>query len=563
MPSGGPKDRTPPQIKESFPENFSTNFNQKKITIKFDEFIKLRDVNRSLIVSPALAEKPKITVKGKTLVIDINNDLKDSTTYVFNFGGSIIDITEGNSNENFSFVFSTGNYIDSLLIAGKVVNSFDLTPEQGVLVLLYEQYEDSVPLKEQPAYVAKTNDNGEFVVPNLKKNKYKIFALKDANNNYKFDMPNEEIAFLDSLISPYAEYIEKIDTIVTDNKDSLNQDSIVDNSYVKFFPRNMLLHLFAEDHSKQYIVNNKRERKEKLLLLFNKTLKDSIIHIKPLNFSKNKITIEKNTGIDTVICWILDSSIYNKDTLSIVASYLKKDSSEQFVLHNDTLSFVYREKINKKDELPDTNIVFRINVADGSKLGFNKSLIFDFDAPLQSFDISKIRLIEFEDTVGTIVNYKFFKDNLFMRRYHLSYDWNEEREYKIFIFTNAFTDITGKTNTDTLKAGFFIDKQENFGNIKINMKNVRENAIILLMDTKLNIIRQKHIDKDKSIDMTNLRPGDYEIKIILDKNSNRKWDTGNYLKHLQPEKVIFKKEPVNVKANWDLDIDIDLDIDNN
>jgi len=563
MPSGGPKDITPPGIKESIPENYSVNFNEKKIFIKFDEFIQLKNINQSLIISPPLPEKPKIIAKGKTLMIDINNELEDSTTYTFNFGESITDITEGNAQKNFQFIFSTGNFIDSLQIEGKIINSFDLLEEENALIMLYNNYEDSIPYKEQPLYLAKTNANGNFVLNNIKTGTYKMFALKDMNNNYLFDQPNEQVAFLDSLITPKAELLLKIDTIIADTNaiDTTAIDSIVNTSTTIYSPKDIIMYLFEEDNSEQYISNSDRKMKGKCVFNFNKTLKDTFI-IKPINFDipDKELLIEKNLTNDTIICWISDTSICNLDTLCFSVSYFKKDSNEISFLNTDTINLRYRQvkKVRKKDiEIQDTTLKFKTSIVSGNKIDINKDILIDFETPLNNIDTSLILLSEIIDSVKTPVEFKFFRDSFSLRKYHINYKWEQEKIYNFSIVPNAFTDIFNKTN-DSLNFDFNIEQEEHYGSIILNITNIQEAIIIQLMNANQKVIHELFIEQNKKIKIPYLHPGKYELKIIFDKNKNKKWDTGKYLKNIQPEKVLFYQEEIDIRGNWDLDVEIDL-----
>ncbi len=224
-PTGGPKDEEHPLIVEVNPPDYTVNFDSKKISITFNEYIQLKDLNNNLIISPPVGEKPDVKVKGKTLVIEFNEELKDSTTYNIYFGNSVQDYNEGNPIENFEYVLSTGTYIDSLSISGKIINSFNLLPEEGVYVMLYKDLEDSVPIKQIPIYISKTNKEGLYRINNISNNKYKLFALRDFNKNYLFDLPNEDIAFIDSLVLFDLISETKIDTIF--KSDSTLLDSMI------------------------------------------------------------------------------------------------------------------------------------------------------------------------------------------------------------------------------------------------------------------------------------------------------------------------------------------------
>ena len=200
-PSGGPRDETPPRVEKSKPLNRSVNYNGSRIEITFDEFIRTDAISQELIVSPPFEERPEIRLRGKTLVIEWEEDIRDSTTYTFSFGESLKDLNEGNILRNYEFVFSTGGHLDSLAVLGTVVKSFDLVPhEENVFLMLYSNLSDSAPLLEVPDYVGKADANGNFLINNVRPANYRLFALQDLNRNYKYDVPEEYIGFLDSAI---------------------------------------------------------------------------------------------------------------------------------------------------------------------------------------------------------------------------------------------------------------------------------------------------------------------------------------------------------------------------
>ncbi|NJK86151.1 MAG: hypothetical protein HC906_09450 [Bacteroidales bacterium] len=200
-PTGGPKDVDPPRILMSEPENYSTGFKGKELEITFDEYIQIKGIDKELFISPPLSEKPVTKIRNKTLVVDLNNELIENTTYTLNFGKAIADNNEGNALTNYEFVFSTGDYLDSLSITGKVMNAFNLTPpKEGTFVMLYENLNDTAPLTQIPLYISKTDKSGNFRMNNIKTGNYKIYSLTDENSNMFFDQQKETFAFIDSVI---------------------------------------------------------------------------------------------------------------------------------------------------------------------------------------------------------------------------------------------------------------------------------------------------------------------------------------------------------------------------
>ncbi|MGI8892225.1 MAG: Ig-like domain-containing protein, partial [Bacteroidia bacterium] len=201
-PTGGEKDLIPPEILQEFPPNKSINFSSKEIRINFDEYILLRDPLQQIITSPPLTPAPEYQIKKRSLIIKLPDTLRPNTTYTMNFGNSIVDNTEGNPLAGYQYVFSTGNFIDSLFISGKVTSAFTNDPVKDVTVMLYDQMDDSLPYKNRPSYFARSNESGTYRISNISANEFKLFTLKDENSNYLFDQPTELIGFETNPVNP-------------------------------------------------------------------------------------------------------------------------------------------------------------------------------------------------------------------------------------------------------------------------------------------------------------------------------------------------------------------------
>ncbi|MFO7977675.1 MAG: Ig-like domain-containing protein, partial [Bacteroidales bacterium] len=207
-PTGGPVDEEPPQVVRSTPENYATNFQGGQVRIYFDEYVQLRDINNKLLISPPLETMPEIRLRGRSIIMNIEEELRPNTTYNFFFGDAIVDITENNPMLNFQFVVATGDFVDSLSVMGQVLDAFTLAPmEEGTYVMLYDEYYDSIPYKEKPVYLSKTNAEGDFWIHNMREGEFKVFALQDLNSNFIYDLPEERIAFLDSLVTPTFDFL--------------------------------------------------------------------------------------------------------------------------------------------------------------------------------------------------------------------------------------------------------------------------------------------------------------------------------------------------------------------
>ena len=379
--TGGPKDSIPPVVLKTVPSNYSINFKGQKIEITFNEFITLNNVNQQLVVSPPVENRIDVRLKGKSILIDLNNELKDSTTYTLNFGESIKDNNEGNPLSNYEFVFSTGNYLDSLSIYGRLVNAFDLKPpEEPVSLLLYADLSDSAFLKHIPLYVGKSGEEGYFIMNNLKSDTFHLYALKDLNSNYRFDLPNEMIAFLDTALYVTPQFFTraKPDTLSTDsiagNKLNLSgQDSLLSRrvdsiemvSGIDLSDKLLVdLYLFEESNEKQYVTDNGRKERKRLEFSFNKSVTDSFEIIPIVPEEEGWYISEVNAMKDTFNLWIKDPQVIDRDTILLGLNYTMLDSMGNYVRKIDTLTFSYHEptKIRKKtEEAPDTIITSEHN----------------------------------------------------------------------------------------------------------------------------------------------------------------------------------------------------------
>ncbi|MFC2151433.1 Ig-like domain-containing protein [Bacteroidota bacterium] len=573
-PTGGPKDEDHPLIVKIEPVDYTVNFDSEKISITFDEFIQLKDLNNNLVISPPVDEKPDIRVKGKTLIIEFLEELKDSTTYNIYFGNSVQDYNEGNPIENFQYVLSTGSYIDSLSIAGQVINSYNLLPEEGVYVMLYKEFEDSIPIKQIPVYISKTDAEGFFRINNISHNRYKLFCLRDFNKNYLFDLPNEDIAFIDSLVSFDLTTELKVDTLY--KQDSLNNlseskipknqeiDTIIARTVTYFPVQEYVLRLFTEYHELQYLANNSRETKQKVDVVFNKPIKDSVIFtIVDTGIEKDWYIKEVGQNRDSITYWITDSTVYKKEAIEFALKYQSEDTNMIYQWTSDTLNLRYfEEKKKKRNEPIDTSLKYTLNVKNRGTIDLNSKLNFNFETPVLKYDTSKINLFAVIDTIEIPVEFKILKDSIKLRKYHMLVDWAEDTVYRLEIYPRAFTDIYETVN-DTNIIVFQTQKRDFYGKVLANITGIDSSfqlicQLIIPSKDKETLFRQTIISKDQIIEYAFLPPKEFMFKVIIDSNLNGKWDSGEYLKHLQPEEVLYYDKKIKVRSNWDVEINFNV-----
>ena len=591
-PTGGEKDTEAPVPLKSNPINYSTNFTYDKINIEFDEFIVLKGVRQELLVSPPVPEKPDIKQRGKNIIIKINNELEDSTTYNFNFYNSIVDLNEGNPLNNFQFEFSTGPTFDSIYLGGVMHNAFNYSTESGWYIMLYEEFNDTIPRTTLPNYVAKTNEDGKFFVTNLKNKPYYIFGLNDLNNNMLFDLPNERIAFLDSTFSPgfkevmHTDTIQIIKSISTNLKDTVIEDSLIFHKEMITTIGNIRLYMFSEDFQQQYFKETFRLERQQIIFAFSRELNDSISII-PLidsNYNENWYVQEKFIKNDSLVFWITDSLLYNIDTLDFQVNYTMKDSNMNNYIETDTLQIIYKvpeqkedsgdskkkkgggkfnldfldnkddEEIQEDTVIPPSELTFIHNTK--SPFDLNKSIEITSRFPIKSIDKKRVELFKIEDdTVKVPVKFNLRKSKTEYRKHIIEFEKDEEESFELFIPAGTITDIYDDIN-DTLLYKFKTQSFDYYSTIHLRIKGVKENSFLQLTNEKENILKELEISSDTTIIFDYLAPSKYLFKLYYDSNNNGEWDTGNYGELLQPEQVFyypFFPELLEIKSNVDVE----------
>jgi len=543
-PTGGPEDIEPPFVLKSDPPNNSVFFNKRKIVITFNEFVKLKNPNQQVLISPPLDEMPDFKIRGKSVIISLNSELKENSTYSIFFGDAIVDITEDNPLSNYIFAFSTGSVIDSLSLGGSVVNGFDLKPQESVFVMLYFPQNDTIPADSlpyliRPDYITKTNKEGFFQLRNLKSQPFKLFALKDVNSNYLFDQPNEEIAFLDSLIIP--------EMIVFPEPDSAVNDTLVSDSLKmrKLYQNFHQLALFTQFDSVQRILQKEVVSRSKFRVVFKYPAKDPRIDALNIDNQDDWKMELLNRRRDTLMVWVKDKNI---DTLDFVIS--DRDSildTTQFVLSKVTED---KKKKGKKKEEVVERLVFSAN-AKGRTIDLDVPLILTFPNPLKQADFSTVFFVAGNDT---LTGASFVQNDSLGLNWRLNYKLVENTGYEFIFPDSTLFDIYDMTN-DSLQMSFKVKQMSDYGNIFVDLtfENQSYPYIIQLTDPKEVVLREVYAEKPGRVEFKLLSPGKFRFKAIQDSWQNHRWDTGDYLKKRQPENVIYFPAEIQVRANWDVE----------
>jgi hypothetical protein len=545
-PSGGPKDTEPPVITKSEPPLNTVNFNAKKIRIAFNEFIQLKDINSQAIISPPMNKMPSFKLRGKSLIIEFQEPLKENSTYNVFLGNSIVDLTESNPFDNFQYVFSTSNVIDSMSFQGTVINSFDLTPAKGVNVMLYLDNNDTIPFDSlpyfvKPYYLTRTDASGKFSLNNLMQKSFKIFALNDQNGNFIYDQPGEFIAFSDSMVNPIFAKVAAPDSIVPDSMLIENFETLMAGS------SQMQLYLFQEADSKQRLVRASLIKKGLVSFIFKKPVSD--LSVRPLNISNSD-------------SWGIQEDNSTKDTINFWLKNIEPDSV-RFEISDagiilDTVDLAVKKKEREKKRSNTGNDTTYLSVKTELKTNHAElylPFILYFEYPVVSYQNDKINLFE-DDSIPLNADYHFTDHT--QRKFAIDHEWKSATSYKLSIIDSAFFDLQGKTN-DTLTYSFISKSTEDYGNFLINikLKLPGTNTIFQLLSGD-KIIEEIQIKESQRLSFKHLAPGDYKLKAIFDRNSNGKWDTGDYIHKIQPEKIMFFSQGVTVRANWDVEEDWEL-----
>ncbi len=565
MPSGGPKDISPPVVLETEPENGSAHFNSDKFTLTFDEFIQLDNINQKVLISPPMKTLPEFKLRGKSLMIKFKDGLKPNTTYSVNFSDAITDLTEKNPLLNYTYIFSTGDRVDSMNISGTVVNAFDLKPVEDVSVMLYKDDNDTIPLdsmpfRVQPFYLGKTDANGHFMLNGLADEPYLIFALKDLNSNYIYDQPGEEIAFLDSLIMPQYQEPMKADTMISDSSvfvpdsgflknpqslaDSLYQDSLKQyESQVTYYD----LFLFNETDSTQKLLNAKLLRRNTLRFAFSRPIEG--VTIEALNFSEDTLwhVAEISAGKDTVTWFVKNLPV---DTLDLLVMHGADtlDLLSQSLIPRQAILRGARNKRKKNEEVRKEYLGFKNNIKNNNlRLDKNPELVFD--QPVVKVISDSILLVSGKDSTYSP---KFYFADSLHRKIVFPLKLKEDTHYAIVLPDSSVIDWNGLFNKKKT-ISFGTKSLRDYGVFVLDLTPVYPMSYILqLMTEKEKVLREVYFSSDTTVTFQYLTPGEYVLKLIFDTNGNRKWDSGNYIYKIEPESVTFFPKKVTIRANWEV-----------
>ncbi len=560
-PSGGPRDEDAPRFVRANPPQGSTDVDLQKIDIEFNELINVKDASQKVVISPTSAQQPRVSSQGRKVTIRFVDSLQANTTYTVDFANSIEDITEGNKIPSFTYSFSTGPEIDTLRISGMVLNAENLEPQQGMLVGVHSLKSDTAFTKLRLERVAKTDDRGRFTIRGLKEGSYRVFALGDLNSDYRWDNPDESIAFYDFDVVPSTEQVMVTDTIY--NLLTGAVDSTFSRRATRYLPNDILLSSFKIDYAQQYLKSTSRQDSTRLLFQFNAPSKElpqiSLVDYPDL---KDWYSLERTAGNDTLTYWITNPNLLTADTLIVAASFLNTNKERVLEMKNDTLKFITRHapapkkssKKKKNEETTEATRNLQLTVSGGQH-EYYQPLFFEFDNPVATLKPGAIRLEIKPDSVWlpvNDVNIEFIDSTLNRRKFKIDRDWEFGANYRLVADTLAATDIYGGVSAPK-EVEFNIKNKEDYASLTFEISGLGDApAFVQILNSGDGVVMQEKVVDGKAV-FPYLSPTTYYARLIEDINENGKWDTGSYDELRQPESVFYYPKKITLKKNWEID----------
>jgi hypothetical protein len=549
-PTGGNKDEIPPEFLRSMPSPNALNFRKNKVEIEFNEYIILDNPTKNLVVSPTQDQFPVAKGIGRKVTVELLDSLLENTTYTIDFGNSITDNNEKNPVSDYVFTFSTGPVVDTMQVSGTVLNAENLAPVAGVYAGVYTNLDDSAFTSFKMERITRTNPQGNFFIRNLAEKPYRLYALEDANNNYFFDLPTEKIATQEEIVTPRIE-LEIV-------KDTTGSDSLTTVETIRFLPDSLILFFYQEEDKRQFFIKQERSEAWKFTLYF-KNITKKLPEITPVNFEgEDWVLSEPSVTKDTLVYWITDSLIFMQDTLLLAIDYEKTDSLEELVPQRDTITLLYKgKKLSRREKKEgEDKMIFTQTLSTPSVVEVYNKPVIQWSRPLMSFGKENVSLTVKKDTLWNDIDFRIEQDSSNFRTYFIIADLEPGKEYKMQIDSASVTDILGFHN-DKIEAKFKIRSKEEYSNLFLLMKNAPEKMFVQLLNKNDMPVMQSSA-MDGKVTFQYVKPGEYYLRLIDDRNGNGRWDTGNFKAKIQPEQVFYYNKPIKLRVNWDVEEEWDV-----
>ena len=534
-PQGGPQDSIPPQAVKAEPENGTLNFTGKRIEITFNEYLQLNDVANNLLMSPPQQHPAEVKVRGKRLLIQFVDSLRDSTTYTLDFGDAVCDFTEKNPHHNFTYYFSTGPTIDTLEATGLVLQAIDNKPAVGVFVGVHEDLDDSAFVTKPFLRIARTDSTGFYRIGNLKAGKYRLYALNDVSRDYRLT-PGEALAYADELITVSA-------PTPVDTTDSMAAFTVKEPLY-----------LFTPQQQRLYLQRTLRDEQHRIRVLFS-TTPDSLPQIEALQDSLN-YHVHFSAKKDTMHIWLLDSASIKHDSLFFEIRYRRTDSLYHLEWYTDTIRAIWRApKLSNKarEALERRNRNRRLDLKSNARKGFE---IFDTirlacTTPLATINAEGIHLMEKKDTTFIPVPFTLVPHDTLPMAIQIEAELAPGKKYELRIDSAALTDVYGISHI----AGSYpleVKKNEDYSTIRVKITPFNARARIQVLDKSEKVLRELPAAPEGTL-FRHLAPSTYLLRLYIDANADEQWTTGSWEDKRQPERVYIFPKTIQTKSNWDFE----------
>ena len=552
-PTGGPRDRKPPVALSSSPAPGTVNFSGNRIEIGFDEFVTLDNINDKFMVSPPFKKKPRVYMRGKNVIVDFEEPLRDNTTYTCYFQDAIRDLNEANVLENYQFVFSTGPVVDSLSVTGNVYKADNLEAPEKTLVMLYSSLHDTTVSRQAPDYITRVDRFGYFRIDNIREGRYRLYALTDEDNSRTYNNPDEAFAYADTLINvtPAHNWLPLVpDTVKT-----------VDAKAKAAAPRpssgEHKLYLFKARPKTYYLKSASRPSAYLLEYILSLPPDTAAFSVDIPGAAAGTFMNEYSAGRDTLKVWLTDSSAYNRPLIQTLVTYPFTDSTGTEVQRQDTAALRFtapRTTRNVRPRKPSYNLESNLSVP---ALKPGHKILFRSQTPFRAPDTSRLKLFELTGSERKRMNFEMDNDLLVKKRIVLTATLAPLKNYLLTADSAAFGNIYGGSN-DSLGYRFTVRDPESFSRLTINQFNGRGQRIIQLLDKTEKIMASQITSKDGKIVFPLLDPGTFRLRVIYDTDGDGKWSTGDFTDKRQPESVSYYPTEIELKQGFYLEQDWDL-----
>jgi hypothetical protein len=576
-PSGGQKDRTPPVVVKSVPVNRSKNFNGNKIEIDFDEYVVLDNINEKFMVSPPVKKKPRVFIKGKSVEVEFQDKLKDSTTYTLYFQDAIKDLNEGNVLQNFQFVLSTGPVLDSLSVTGNIYNANNLEVPEKTDAILYSELADSAVIKHLPEYISVLDKTGYFRIDNVHPGTYRLYGLKDEDNSKNYNSIDEAFAFLDSTVVITTEknfippvHIVKDTTILQTTaaklkkpvkketgkynsgtkSSSSEKKGVADSTKTVNLTGEFQLYQFLADRKTHYLTGSQRESRYEMVYTLSLPPDTMNVEFSIPDVDRKAFFTEHTRNRDTLRVWLTDSTIYSQPRINTLLKYPFTDTLGNIVYKQDTIVMRYLAPVpGRKAKIKRKAFTFDTNLSGSLKPGQNIFLVSK--TPFAWPDTSRIRLYELGDSTRQKIPFQIVRDSMNSCKLYLKTKLAEKMKYLFVADSASFSNIY-KEYSDSIGINFSIKDPELFDKLTFDVKNYEGGRIIQLLDKSEKLISEKYMTQDGKVVFTLLDPGTYRARVIYDLNGDRKWTTGDFTIHRQPEPVSYYPSEIELRPGFEL-----------